>query len=50
MTSARKCLPSRLPEGRVTPVELDPGQPTKVPASPIGAALDLVTSLEDAPE
>ncbi len=40
----------RLPEGPVTPAELDPGQPTKVPASPIGAALDLLRSLEHAPE
>ncbi len=40
----------RLPEGPVTPGDLDQGQPARLPASPIGAALDLVTSLEDAPE
>jgi hypothetical protein len=40
----------RMPPGPVTPAELDQGQPGRLPASPIGAALDLVTSLEDAPE
>jgi ribonucleoside-diphosphate reductase alpha chain len=40
----------RLPEGPVTPADLDGGKPARLPASPIGAALDLVTSLEHAPE
>ncbi len=40
----------RLPEGPVAPADLDRGKPARIPASPIGAALDLVTSLEDAPE
>ena len=40
----------RLPEGPVTPADLDQGKPGRLPASPIGAALDLVTSLEHAPE
>ena len=40
----------RLPEGPVTPADLDEGKPARIPASPIGAALDLVTSLEHAPE
>jgi ribonucleoside-diphosphate reductase alpha chain len=40
----------RLPEGPVTPADLDGGKPARIPASPIGAALDLVTSLEHAPE
>ena len=40
----------RLPEGQVTPADLDGGKPARLPASPIEAALDLVTSLEDAPE
>ena len=40
----------RLPEGPVTPADLDPGQPARLPASPIGAALDLLRSLEHAPE
>jgi hypothetical protein len=50
MTSARKRLPSRLPKGPVTPADLDRGKPARLSASPIGAALDLVTSLELAPE
>ncbi len=40
----------RLPEGPVTPADLDGGKPARIPASPIGAALDLLRSLEDAPE
>ncbi len=40
----------RLPEGPVTPADLDEGKPTRIPASPIGAALDLVTSLETDPD
>ncbi len=40
----------RLPPGPVTPAELDQGQPGRLPASPIGAALDLLRSFEDAPE
>ncbi len=40
----------RLPEGRVTPADLDGGKPARIPASPIGAALDLLRSLEHAPE
>lgn len=40
----------RLPENPVTPADLDWGQPAKVPASPIGAALDLVSSFEKGPE
>ncbi len=40
----------RLPPGPVTPAELDQGQPGRLPASPIGAALDLLRSLEHAPE
>ena len=40
----------RLPEGPVTPADLDQGQPGRLPASPIGAALDLVTSFENAPD
>ncbi len=36
----------RLPEGPVTPADLDPGQPARLPASPIGAALDLLRSFE----
>ncbi len=38
----------RLPEGPVTPADLDEGKPARIPASPIGAALDLVTSFENA--
>jgi hypothetical protein len=37
----------RLPEGQVTPADLDEGKPARIPASPIGAALDLVTSFEN---
>ncbi len=40
----------RLPEGQVTPADLDEGKPARIPASPIGAALDLLRSLEHAPE
>ena len=40
----------RLPEGPVTPADLDEGKPARIPASPIGAALDLLRSFEDAPE
>jgi ribonucleoside-diphosphate reductase alpha chain len=40
----------RLPEGPVTPADLDEGKPARNPASPIGAALDLLRSFEDAPE
>ena len=40
----------RLPEGQVKPADLDEGRPARIPASPIGAALDLVASLEHAPE
>jgi ribonucleoside-diphosphate reductase alpha chain len=40
----------RLPEGPVTPADLDQGKPARLPASPIGAALDLLRSFEDAPE
>ena len=36
----------RLPAGPVLPVDLDHAQSQKVPASPIGAALDLVSSFE----
>ncbi len=37
----------RLPDGPLTPADLDQGQPGRLPASPIGAALDLVTSFEN---
>ena len=37
----------RLPAGPVTPVELDHAPGRKVPASPIGAALDLITAFEN---
>jgi hypothetical protein len=40
----------RLPDGQVTPADLDQGKPARIPASPIGAALDLLRSLEHAPE
>jgi ribonucleoside-diphosphate reductase alpha chain len=40
----------RLPDGPVTPADLDQGQPARLPASPIGAALDLVSSFEKGPE
>ena len=36
----------RLPEGPVTPANLDRGPPARLPASPIGAALDLISSFE----
>ncbi len=36
----------RLPAGPVTPAELDHAPERKVPASPIGAALDLVVCFE----
>ena len=36
----------RLPEGPVAPADLDQCPPAVVPASPIGAALDLVSSFE----
>ncbi len=37
----------RLPEMPITPADLDRSQPARVPASPIGAALDLVSSFAD---
>ena len=36
----------RLPSGPVTPADLEGAVPARVPASPIGAALDLVSALE----
>ncbi len=36
----------RLPAGPVTPADLEGPQPGRVPASPIGAALDLVSAFE----
>ena len=36
----------RLPEGPVMPADLDKVQPSKRPASPIGAALDLLQELD----
>ncbi len=39
----------RLPAGPVTPVDLENFQPGRVPASPIGAALDLGVSFERKP-
>ncbi len=39
----------RLPAGPVTPVDLENFQPGRVPASPIGAALDLVSVFERKP-
>ncbi len=39
----------RLPSGPVTPADLEDPQPSRVPASPIGAALDLVSSFETEP-
>ena len=36
----------RLPEGQVMPADLDRGLPGRLPASPIGAALDLLRELE----
>ncbi len=47
MTSARKRLPSRLPEGPVTPADLDRDKPARIPASPIGATLDLLKAFEN---
>ncbi len=40
----------RLPEIALTPAGLDQGPPAKVPASPMGAALDLVRTFESVPE
>jgi hypothetical protein len=40
----------RLPEAPQAPGGLDQGPPAKVPASPIGAALDLVRTFESGPE
>ncbi len=40
----------RLPENPVTPAGLEQGPPARAPASPIGAALDLVSSFEKGPE
>ena len=37
----------RLPEGPVTPADLDRTQSARLPASPIGAALDLLQSFEN---
>ena len=37
----------RLPEISVMPCDLERNQPSKLPMSPIGAALDLVTSFEN---
>ena len=37
----------RLPEGPVTPADLDGGKPARIPASPIGAALDLLKAFEN---
>jgi len=37
----------RLPEGQVTPADLDRGEPARIPASPIGAALDLLKAFEN---
>ncbi len=39
----------RLPAGPVTPANLEGLRPGRVPASPIGAALDLVSSFEQEP-
>ncbi len=39
----------RLPTGPVTPADLESPRPGRVPASPIGAALDLVSSFERKP-
>ncbi len=36
----------RLPAGPVTPADLEGPRPGRVPASPIGAALDLVSAFE----
>ena len=40
----------RLPEVPIAPGGLDQGPPAKLPASPIGAALDLVSSFENGPK
>jgi ribonucleoside-diphosphate reductase alpha chain len=40
----------RLPEMATTPADLDQAQPARLPASPIGAALDLVRTFENEPE
>ncbi len=37
----------RLPAGPVTPADLEGLRPSRVPASPIGAALDLLRSFEE---
>lgn len=37
----------RLPAGPVTPADLDQGEPARLPASPIGAALDLLRSFDE---
>ncbi len=37
----------RLPDGTVTPADLDQGPSAKLPASPIGAALDLLQPFEN---
>ena len=37
----------RLPEGQVTPADLDRAEPGRLPASPIGAALDLLAAFEN---
>jgi hypothetical protein len=39
----------RLPAGPVTPADLEAPRPGRVPASPIGAALDLVSVFERKP-
>ncbi len=48
-TSARALAKSvgRLPEGRMTPADLDGERPARLPASPIGAALDLLKAFEN---
>ena len=38
---------ARLPAAPVTPADLDQAQPARLPASPIGAALDLLQSFEE---
>ena len=37
----------RIPAGPVTPADLEGSQPGRVPASPIGAALDLLRSFDE---
>jgi hypothetical protein len=37
----------RLPDGPVAPADLDRGEPARLPASPIGAALDLLQPFEN---